>query len=81
METKGVPDKVVRDPVECLLKVEECHMNGLALLAVFLLQKPGSMDRISCSSSFDKATLVGRDGDNLPDAGINNLFKNLHCVT
>lgn len=67
-----MPDEVPGHAIECLLK--KGHVYWRVLLTVPLPQQPNGVDCIKCITS----TLIGTDGDNLPETGIDCTLKYLH---
>lgn len=73
---EGMPDEVPRHTVECLLEIEEGHVYWLVLLQ----QQPDGVNRISSPASSNKSILIGTDGDDLPEMGVNYSLECLHGV-
>ena len=51
----GPPDDFPADPVECLLEVDECHVEVLVYCHVFLLQLSNHKYGICCTPAGNKA--------------------------
>ncbi len=53
-------------------------MYWLVLLSVPLQQQPDGVDCISSPASSNKSTLIGANGDDLPETGVDYTLEYLH---